>query len=308
MPSYRPLASPAPPPRGGDPGLDLDVSSRANGGRRPTGPAGTDVGAAATTTITAVPDADRTRRRQRLMVGVLALVAVVILGGLAVTRVLGWPHHGKQRAASGTSTATPGVLPSGVPTTGTGKFTLATTTSAVLGTAGTLETFHVGTEKGAETAKGGEDANAFAADVVAILGDQQSWIAGGKFRFQQVPTATKATFTVYLATETTAEKMCGAGGFHTDDLTSCHLPNQVVINLSRWKSSVAGYGASLATYRAYDINHEVGRQIGYLNQACPGPGKLAPVMMAQALGLQGCVANPYPYPNGTYYSGPQIPA
>jgi hypothetical protein len=259
----------------------------------------------------ATADAERVRRLQRRGIVVLVIMAVVIGAGYGVTRTFGRGHHASPRSGSSATgpavTTTPDAAPSNMPTSGPGTFTYATTTSAILGTAGTLDTFRVATEKGADTAHGGEDPNAFAGDVVAILGNQQSWIAGGKVRFQQVPSSTKATFTIYLATETTSEKMCAAGGFHTDKLTSCRLPGQVVINLSRWMTSVDGYGAPLSTYRAFDINHEVGKQLGNQNEACPGPGKPAPVMMQQALGLQGCVANPYPYVDGALYSGPEIP-
>lgn len=257
--------------------------------------------------------AARARAQQRRIWTAVALVGILVLAGFAVSRSLtGHPEAanagGPTPTASSASPSPGGIpTPAGMPTTGPDTFVYATGTGSVLGTAGTLHTYRVAVETGADAAPGGQSPADFASDVDAILGDQQSWVASGKIKFQRVPQATKAGFTVYLATAATSEKMCASGGFHTDQITSCTLPGKVVINLSRWMTATDGYGASLSTYRAYAINHEVGRELGRDNEGCPGAGKPAPVMMQQTLGLQGCVANPYPYLNGTLYSGPRIP-
>ncbi|NUT32927.1 MAG: DUF3152 domain-containing protein [Hamadaea sp.] len=200
-----------------------------------------------------------------------------------------------------TTSAAP-VDPANVPEKGAGTFAYAGGSGKVLGTAGTLRKFQVAVEEGV-----GQEAAAFAGNVEKILGDGRSWIAGGKSRFQRVPKGSSHEFVIYLATPATSEKMCAAGGLHTERYTSCRLPGQVIINLARWLTAVPGYGAPLDVYQAYAVNHEVGHQLGLYHEACPGRGQAAPVMQQQTLGLQGCTANGWPYVDGKRLTGPAIP-
>jgi hypothetical protein len=181
-------------------------------------------------------------------------------------------------------------------------FGYADSPGPVLGTAGTLRRFRVAVEKGA-----GPDANRFATAIDTVLGDPRSWIAAKGLRLQRVPRAGAADFTIWLATAGTSQRMCLSGGLHTEGYTSCRLPGHVVINLDRWNEAVPGYGAPLATYRAYAINHEVGHELGQGHEACPGPGQPAPVMQQQTYGLKGCTANPWPYLDGKRYVGRPVP-
>jgi hypothetical protein len=253
--------------------------------------------------------ANRARIQQHRVWAMVLLVGVLVLLGVAATRNLAAADGPKPSGSS--SSHAPAVIPapptpSGMPTTGPNTFDYATGSSAVMGTAGTLKTYNIAVETNISAL--GPNANDFAGSVADILGGEQSWIAGGTLRFQQVPkTSTAPTFTIYLATETTSETMCATSGLHTDKIVSCSMPGKVVINLSRWLTAVDGYNASLDTYQAFAINHEIGRELGYSNEACPGAGKPAPVMMQQTLGLQGCIANPYPYIGGSLYDGPKIP-
>ncbi|MGX6602913.1 DUF3152 domain-containing protein [Micromonosporaceae bacterium Da 78-11] len=181
---------------------------------------------------------------------------------------------------------------------GSGKFVHVGGYGPVLGKAGPIRRFKVAVERPARAATD------FADQVNLALGDRRSWIGGRRLRLQRVPQAAYAEFTIYLASARTSERMCAAGGLQTGGFTSCRLAGQVIINDERWTGSVPGYGASLATYRAYAINHEVGHQLGHGHERCPGKGEPAPVMMQQTYGLKGCTANSWPYLGGRRWSGP----
>ncbi|MEV6301139.1 DUF3152 domain-containing protein [Actinoplanes sp. NPDC051861] len=161
---------------------------------------------------------------------------------------------------------------------------------------GRLMRYRVAVEGGIK----GVTAAAFADAVSATLADPRSWIAGEQFRFRRVGPGQNADFTVYLATPGTRDGFCdGADGY-----TSCRNGARVVINVARWVKGVPDYGAPLAEYRHYVINHEVGHRLGESHQRCPRRGGLAPVMQQQTLGLHGCTANAWPYPDGELHEGP----
>ena len=192
--------------------------------------------------------------------------------------------------------------PHRLPARGPGRFAAADGRSPVRGYDGPLRRYRVAVEQGT-----GQDVDAFAATVDEVLGDPRSWIASGELRFQRVAEAAAADFTIYLATPATSERMCAEGGLDTERYTSCRLPGRVIINLARWMDAVPDYGAPLDVYRTYVINHEVGHELGEEHQACPGPGAPAPVMQQQTYGLDGCVANAWPYVDGSRYSGDADP-
>ncbi|MDI1460186.1 DUF3152 domain-containing protein [Catellatospora sp. KI3] len=260
----------------------------------------------------------RARRRRNLII-VLSLLGVVVgLVGIDLARgsdglLLDGPAAPSAAAATGTPapSAAPGPTgreegtpadPAGVPASGTGKFAYVGGTGKVLGAKGTVRKFRVAVEQGTE-----QQAAPFGGEVEAILGDARGWTSGGVYRFQRVAEKATAEFTVYLASAQTSKKMCAAGGLYTDGFVSCRLPGQVIINLSRWLTAVPGYGAPLGDYRAFALNHEVGHQLGFGHEDCPGAGLDAPVMMQQSTGLRGCLPYAWPYRTGQLYRGPAIP-
>jgi hypothetical protein len=175
---------------------------------------------------------------------------------------------------------------------GAGTLSVVDGSSAVYGS-GPLSRFVVEVEDGINV-----DGAAFAAAVETTLGDPGSWGNGGRMSFQRVGVAEASTgqyeFKVSLVSPGSMETYCpgvGTGGY-----TSCRYGERAVINLARWATAVPHYDGDIQAYRHYVVNHEVGHVLGHGHVNCPGPGQLAPVMLQQTLGLQGCVRNAWPYP------------
>jgi hypothetical protein len=247
------------------------------------------------------------RRRRYIVAAVMAAAALIT--GLGLGRLLLFDgveeqtEPVRQDAPMLTRPSQPAnPPPEAGPAKGEGTFAYATTEGPVAGSAGALKKYRVAVENGS-----GQPADAFAAAVEQAFADRRGWTASGELRLQRVAGEGAADFTVFLATPATSEAMCAAAGLHTDGYSSCRTAGKVIINLARWLTSVPDYGAPVADYRTYVVNHETGHELGQGHEACPGPGRPAPVMMQQTYGLKGCVANSWPYVDGQRYTGPKVP-
>lgn len=173
-----------------------------------------------------------------------------------------------------------------IPPDGPGTFVVAPGQSAAVG-AGNLTTYTVEVETGLPY--GPADV---AAVVDATLADPRGWTAGGEYAFQRV--AADGEVRVLLSTPTTTDELCAP--LRTRGEVSCRNGERVVINAKRWALAVPHYNGDLTAYRQYAINHEMGHALGYSHVECPRPGALAPTMLQQTYGLDGCLPNPWPNP------------
>jgi hypothetical protein len=191
------------------------------------------------------------------------------------------------------------------PTAVAGQWLYPDSTGPVLGLSGPLLRFRIAVEQGLSV-----PVPEFTAVVDSTLGDGRSWIAGGDVRLQRVSALTMYDFSIFLATPDTAYRMCLAGGSDIRvggvPYTSCRAGDNVIINAARYQGGVPDYGAPLEDYQRYVVNHEVGHRLGHGHVLCTGPGQPAPVMQQQTMGLQGCVANSWPYINGKLHTGPAV--
>ncbi|WBB67892.1 DUF3152 domain-containing protein [Micromonospora sp. WMMD812] len=200
-------------------------------------------------------------------------------------------------AASRPPAARPTPTPISYPADGGNQWSYAEGEAPAPGGAGRLWRYRVAVERDIQ----GLPVAAFAAEVTRTLSGPQGWTADGTRQLRRVGRDQAADFTIYLATPSTRDVLCQDV---PDGYTSCRNGARVVLNVARWVKGVPGYGASLAVYRQYMVNHEVGHRLGMGHERCPGRGRPAPVMQQQTLGLHGCVPNALPYLDGERYTGP----
>ena len=255
------------------------------------------------------------RRWTVVRTGGLAIVAVVAIGAVYQLPASPFsrrpfPDHETVNSGSTVATAvpaevppTPAISPTPVatppityPFAGTRSYAVLSGNPAVIGREGRLMTYQIAIEGGIT----GIDRAALAQFVRETYGAPQGWAAQGLWRFQQVGPRQNPDFKLMLVTPATRDAICGSA---PDRYTSCRIGDQVVLNVARWVRGVPNYGASLATYRQYMINHETGHRLGRGHELCPGPGQPAPVMQQQTLGLHRCTPYAWPYFSGDRYMG-----
>ncbi|MDR1799998.1 MAG: DUF3152 domain-containing protein [Bifidobacteriaceae bacterium] len=135
----------------------------------------------------------------------------------------------------------------------------------------------------------------FEAEVAQILADPLGWESMGLV-FAEVTDPAQADITIWL---TEPAKVPSFSGICSSNL-SCSIGSNIIVNEQRWLEGAlpgAMDEVPLDQYRIMVVNHEVGHWLGHhQHSACPGAGQLAPLMMQQSKGLDGCLFNPYPLP------------
>lgn len=150
-----------------------------------------------------------------------------------------------------------------------------------------VKTFSVEMEAGL-----GLDGACLAYQVESVLGDPRSWIHVGSLAWKRVDS--NPDLRIIFSSPALTDQMCAP--LKTAGIYSCRNGSRVMLNSYRWRSGTPEYVTNLNEYRTYQINHEVGHYLGYGHTSCPGSGKVAPVMMQQTKGLDGCTMNGWPFP------------
>jgi hypothetical protein len=137
----------------------------------------------------------------------------------------------------------------------------------------------------------------FVQDLLSVVCDKRSWIAGGRVRFQYDPAG---SLLIALRTPEGTERRCKQlVGLSVNYYYSCGSPREVVLNSDRWFGGSRYWPGPVPAYRQMLVNHEVGHAIGQHHRSCTADGSPAPVMMQQSKGMttsngRTCRENPWP--------------
>ena len=247
-------------------------------------------------------------RKAVLMLAAIAVAAAFVVPQLGTEATRATPEPGPNQTPSTVQTITPSTTPdlamaepsahdkppapsvdascaTGTPHQPTGNLVVvpgATTPSSD----GPIKTYIVEVEEGL-----GIDAACFADRVHRTLADPRSWGGREGFAVQRVDVG-EPSFRVTLASPATVDERCQP--LVTAGIYSCWDAERAMINVWRWETGTADYAGDLWGYQIYVINHEVGHGLKHGHVNCTRSGDLAPVMMQQTKGLDGCWKNGWP--------------
>ena len=124
-----------------------------------------------------------------------------------------------------------------------------------------------------------------------ILNNDLGWknVANKSF---QLTSAVDSDYIYIFASPDKTDELCAP--IETNSIYSCRNENNIVLNFFRWQEGAVDFKNDMETYRIYLINHETGHILGWGHVGCPKEGAVAPVMMQQSKGTDGCV--PYGWP------------
>ena len=124
-----------------------------------------------------------------------------------------------------------------------------------------------------------------------ILNNDLGWknVANKSF---QLTSAEDSDYIYIFASPDKTDELCAP--IETNSIYSCRNENSIVLNFFRWQEGAVDFKNDMETYRIYLINHETGHILGWGHVGCPKEGAVAPVMMQQSKGTDGCV--PYGWP------------
>lgn len=141
------------------------------------------------------------------------------------------------------------------------------------------------------------DMDEFAQNAHITLNDPRGWSLNGYVKFirypsNAIPPPDKRQLRMILASPEIIAQMPGCSG-----KLSCQWNNCVFINDHRWCYGSPNRPSSLAEYRQYVVNHEVGHWFGLKHvilECSPNNPVLAPVMKQQSRGLHNCIPTTWP--------------